>query len=177
MKDVKISASNILSFKYRGPHITLLVENVPLLLDVSIGYDPIDERLFYGLRNLIDTFILYFLQLETLKLHLALFRGDVMQFQHIELPKLMHLLFRVKAHGNYNLFDSTRIISVYRRKLCEVPKCPLEHLKEVEFIGFARRPIDHEIGYHFLKNALMLEKREVLLHQRCRNIDPKYFVV
>ncbi|TXG50361.1 hypothetical protein EZV62_022885 [Acer yangbiense] len=64
IKEIEISAPNLLSFKYSGPQIKLHVENVPLLLDVSIG-----GTRGVALRNLIDQIICFLPQLETLGLH------------------------------------------------------------------------------------------------------------
>ncbi|KAI9174340.1 hypothetical protein LWI28_015792 [Acer negundo] len=167
IKEVEISASNLLSFKYHGPQIKLHVQNAPLLLDVSIG-----GRHDVQLRNLIDPIIQYLPQLETLELLLDL-KKDRIRFLHFELPKLRHLIFRVIADAHHNLLDLTQIIKMCpflhkftlklicdgsKRKLHEFPKCPLEHLKVVEFIGFAGRPIDLELAFYFLENAPMLEK-------------------
>ncbi|KAK1591066.1 hypothetical protein Q3G72_001654 [Acer saccharum] len=63
INEVEISAPSLLSFKYHGPQIKLYIENVPLLLDVSIGgSNPLQ------LRNFIDPIILYLPQLETFEL-------------------------------------------------------------------------------------------------------------
>ncbi|KAK3225954.1 hypothetical protein Dsin_005816 [Dipteronia sinensis] len=167
IKEVEISAPSLLSFKYHGQQIKLHVQNLPLLLDVSIG-----GRYDVQLRNLIDPIILYLPQLETLELLLDL-KKDRIQFPHFELPKLRHLIFKVIASDHHNLLDSTQIIKACpflhkftlklicgggKRELREFPKCPLEHLKVVEFIGFVGRPIDLELAFYFLENAPMLEK-------------------
>ncbi|KAI9174374.1 hypothetical protein LWI28_016383 [Acer negundo] len=44
------------------------------------------------------------------------------------------------------------------RKLHQFPNCSLEHVKEVEFIGFVGYPIDLELAFYFLENAPMLKK-------------------
>ncbi|KAK0586262.1 hypothetical protein LWI29_003851 [Acer saccharum] len=135
IKEVEISAPSLLSFKYHGPQIKLHVENVHLLIDVSIGgtYDV-------QLRNLIDPIIRYLPRLETLELLL-------------DLTKLI-------CDGN-------------KRKLREFPKCPLEHLKEVEFIGFIGRPIDLELAFYFIENAPMLEK--IIVNPTCPYSVGTYF--
>ncbi|TXG50390.1 hypothetical protein EZV62_022914 [Acer yangbiense] len=167
IKEVEISAPSLLSFKYHGPQIKLHVENIPLLIDVSIGgtYDV-------QLRNLIDPIIRYLPRLETLELLLDLTK-DGIWFPTFELPKLRHLIFKVDANYHSSLLDLTRMIKACpflhkftlklicggcKRKLREFPKCPLEHLKEVEFIGFIGHPIDLELAFYFIENAPMLEK-------------------
>ncbi|KAK3225961.1 hypothetical protein Dsin_005823 [Dipteronia sinensis] len=167
IKEVEISAPSLLSFKYFGHQIKLRVENVPLLLDVSIG-----GSYYVQLKNLIDPIIPHISQLKTLELYLNLKR-DMIQFPPFELPKLRHLIFEVNADDHSSLLDLTRMIKACtflhkftlklicggnKRELREFPKCPLEHLKEVEFIGFVGRPIDLELAFYFIENASMLEK-------------------
>ncbi|KAK2663904.1 hypothetical protein Ddye_002478 [Dipteronia dyeriana] len=182
IKEVEISASSLLSFKYYGPQIKLHVQNVPLLLDVSIG-----GRYDVQLKNLIDPIIQYLSQLETLELLLDL-KKDRIQFPHFELPKLRHLIFKVIASDHHNLLNSTQIIKACpflhkftlklicgggKRELHEFPKCPLEHLKVVEFIGFVGRPIDLELAFYFLENASMLEK--MIVNPTCPFLMGSYF--
>ena len=45
-----------------------------------------------------------------------------------------------------------------RREIKVLPKCPHQHLKVVEFIGFVGLPIDLELGFCLLVNATVLEK-------------------
>ncbi|KAL5814009.1 hypothetical protein ACOSQ3_024794 [Xanthoceras sorbifolium] len=167
IKEVEISTPTLLSFKYFGPQIKLHVQNVPLLLDISIGGSH-----KVVLRNLIDPIICYLSQLETLELHLDL-KVDSIQFPLFELPKLRHLTFDVNANNGDSLLDLTRMIKACpflckftlklisedsKRKLRQFPNCRHEHLKVVEFIGFIGRPIDLELAFYLLENSPVLEK-------------------
>lgn len=63
MKDIEISAPNLLSFKYYGPKIELRIENVPQLVELYVRANYMVEDMF-----LVAPLICYFPQLDMLEL-------------------------------------------------------------------------------------------------------------
>ncbi|KAL9442537.1 hypothetical protein AB3S75_020953 [Citrus x aurantiifolia] len=170
MEEVEISAPSVRSFKYYGPEIKLRMENVPQLLDISIGGG-------YGVRmkHAISPIMSYFHQLETLELGFVL-NAENMQFPQCELPKLRHLTFNVLAFSSKSLLglscmmEASTFLQKFTLKLQTVyvgseivserkfRDCLHQHLKVVELIGFVGLPIELELAFYLLKSATTLEK-------------------
>ncbi|KAJ4709471.1 Fbd-associated f-box protein [Melia azedarach] len=133
LKEVKISAPNLLFFDYTGPKIKLHVENVPQLFDVTIGGS---DRVEPG--QVISPIVSYFPQLKNLDLR---FYADEVykQFKNCGLPKLRHLTLQVLPCTHKRLFWLASILN----------KCPiLEKLTlklHSQFFVVGGRVIQHKI--------------------------------
>lgn len=99
MEEVEISAPSVRSFKYYGPEIKLRMENVPQLLDISIGGG-------YGVRmkHAISPIMSYFHQLETLELGFVLNAVSILNLK----------CFRVVN----NFLSFCLILLLFLRKIC-----------------------------------------------------------
>ncbi|KAJ4712206.1 FBD-associated F-box protein [Melia azedarach] len=165
------SVPSLLSFKFFGLEIMLNIENVPQLLDISVG-----GHKSVRLSKLVEPIMPFLPQLESLTLHLHLDQEEV-PFPSCELPELRHLTFQVVGTDCKDLSELTTFMKacpylqkltiklVYvgdktRRRIRKYRnnKCCHEHLKEVEFVGFVGRPIDLELASHLLETATNLQK-------------------
>ncbi|KAJ4720601.1 F-box/FBD/LRR-repeat protein [Melia azedarach] len=153
IEELDISAPSLLSLKFYGSNIRRLkIENVPLLVDVSIG-----GTVYIQLKNLVEPIADYLTQLETLELSFNL-DHDNLRFPLPALPKLKHLIFDALAPDNKNLRQLTLVMKACpflqkftlklvhaapsrRRIIRKFPKWSYEHLKEVTFVGFEAVPI------------------------------------
>ncbi|KAH9652974.1 F-box domain-containing protein [Citrus sinensis] len=172
LNEIKISTPNLLSFKYFGPgqELKLHIENAPQLVDISFR-----GVMLTRVRNVVGPITSCFPQLKTLELDSC----DELyaQFSEHELPNLTHLHLRVATLNRESLlglasimkacpFLQTLIVQfdyngykVGRRR--KVPRHSHQHLKLVELHGFLGRPIDLELAFYILENAMTLEKMVV----------------
>ncbi|XP_065616557.1 uncharacterized protein LOC112022564 [Quercus suber] len=151
--------------------LTLKYVNVT---DVLIGgiYPVRISYLFCPLSN-------YLSQLQCLMLDICNFNDDNLEFPELQgLLNLRRLEVRVAACddgsllGLIPLIEATHVLHKFslklscfawskplkERELRKVMKCPNEHLKVVEIVGFVGRAIDIELTVYLLEIAVKLEK-------------------
>ncbi|XP_059458438.1 uncharacterized protein LOC132188042 [Corylus avellana] len=171
LKSIKICDTNLVSFKYAGPTTRLLVNNAPLLVDVSISHGMFSNSM---LRQLSSCFSQ--LQILTLskanvddKIKLRLFTG---------LKNLKKLVLEIRSEDDESLLRFTPLIEacsylqIFVLKLtwgCRTPlkrkkrvikavNCPHYYLKVVEIGGYYGGSSAFELAMYFIENATKLEK-------------------
>ncbi|KAF8395909.1 hypothetical protein HHK36_019864 [Tetracentron sinense] len=110
VKNIEISAANLVSFKYYGSKTNLSLKNVPQLVDVYFGVAPlsVSDAINYGLRHLAGGNLS---QLQTLMLGSALPFEANMGFKNlIVLTNLKHLLLLIYAKDHESLLGFTSLL-------------------------------------------------------------------
>ncbi|GLT63985.1 hypothetical protein SLA2020_365060 [Shorea laevis] len=169
LQNLEISATNLVSFVYCGPRITMPLKHVPNLVEASIG-GLYCEYLIHKFCE----FSSYFLQLRTLILELGLIYERMEFLEFPILINLKELELTALASGSASLLDFSSLISAapvlyrfalklnwskpVRRKVQKFPKCPHHGLKLVELVGFVGKIIDMEFAMYLIENAVALEK-------------------
>ncbi|CAI9774911.1 unnamed protein product [Fraxinus pennsylvanica] len=171
LESIEISNVNLVSFSYLGPGINLLIENVPMLSEISIGegYSGLENNVFGQLSC-----CLY--QLEVLTLDIYRPEENIKVFAFPKLPNLKQLILKVGAWDDDSLLEFSSLIqacpylqrfvlqliwmspSKRRRKIRQAAKFPLEYLKMVEIAGYYGRTSDAELVMYFIENAVSLQK-------------------
>ncbi|KDO51624.1 hypothetical protein CISIN_1g014227mg [Citrus sinensis] len=168
MKEIEISASSLVSFRYSGKDIKLHVGNVPQLVDVVIHGAPL-----FQVRYFIGLVVCCFPQLKTLDLECC--NEVFMEFGHWELPKLLHLKLTITEPNCESLlglsfvlkacpFLQKLVIKIWNNnrtigeKRHQIPVHLHQHLKVVELHEFRWLQIDPEIAFFIFRNAKVLEK-------------------
>ncbi|KAH9726593.1 F-box domain-containing protein [Citrus sinensis] len=168
MKEIDISASSLVSFRYSGKDIKLHVGNVPQLVDVVIHGAPL-----FQIRYFIGSVVCCFPQLKTLDLECC--NEVFMEFGHWELPKLLHLKLTITEPNCESLlglsfvlkacpFLQKLVIKIWNNnrtigeKRHQIPVHFHQHLKVVELHEFRWLQIDPEIAFFIFRNAKVLEK-------------------
>lgn len=170
-------SQSLVRLKISGPSLQLKylhIINCSQIKDVLIGgvYLVRISYLFCPLSN-------YLSQLQHLMLDICNFNDDNLEFPDLQgLLNLRHLEVRVAACndgsllGLIPLIEATRVLHKFslelscfawskplkERELRKVMKCPNEHLKVVEIMGFVGRAIDIELTVYLLEIAVNLEK-------------------
>ncbi|GFP89188.1 65-kda microtubule-associated protein 2 [Phtheirospermum japonicum] len=105
IETIKISNVNLLSFSYLGPGINLVINNVPMLDEISIGkgYSGLENNVFGQLSC-----CLY--QLEVLTLDIYRLEDNINIFAFPELPNLKQLILKVGAWNDDSLLEFTSLI-------------------------------------------------------------------
>lgn len=171
IETIEISNVNLVSFSYLGPGINLIISNVPMLDEISIGegYSGLENNVFGQLSC-----CLY--QLEVLTLDIYRPEENMKIFAFPALPNLKQLILKVGAWDDDSLLEFTSLIkacpklnrfvlqliwmspSKRRRKLRQAAKCAHEYLKLVEIVGYYGRTSDAELAMYFIENAVALQK-------------------
>ncbi|XP_011076712.1 F-box/FBD/LRR-repeat protein At5g53840 isoform X2 [Sesamum indicum] len=171
IETIEISNVNLVSFSYLGPGINLIINNVPMLDEISIGegYSGLENNVFGQLSC-----CLY--QLEVLTLDIYRPEENIKIFAFPQLPKLKQLILKVGAWDDDSLLEFTSLIkacpnlnrfvlqliwmspSKRRRKVRQAAKCAHEFLKLVEIVGDYGRTSDIELAMYFIENAIALQK-------------------
>ncbi|GMY23822.1 F-box/LRR-repeat protein At3g58900-like [Fagus crenata] len=167
---IEISAINIVSLKYCGCNTTLLLGDVPNLVDLNVSYKYYDL-----LVNTPSQISRYLSQLETLVLKLPVQK-------YVKFPKFPELrnlrqleliIYAVDVDSLLcctSLLKASPVLHKFAVKLLELKapakgkikvrraKYPHQCLKVVELIGFVGCTIDMELAPHVLNNVVSLEK-------------------
>ncbi|KAL3653484.1 hypothetical protein CASFOL_003165 [Castilleja foliolosa] len=171
IETIEISNVNLVSFSYLGPGINLIINNVPMLDEISIGegYSGLENNVFGQLSCCIY-------QLEVLTLDIYRPEDNIKIFAFPELPNLKQLILKVGAWNDESLLEFTSLIkacpnlnrfvlqliwmapSKRRRKIRKVDKCAHKFLKLVEIVGYYGRTSDAELVMYFIENAVSLQK-------------------
>lgn len=171
VKTIEICDTNLVSFSYLGGNINLCIDNVPMLDEISIGegYSGLENDVFKQLSS-----CLY--QLEILTLDIYRPEENIKMFAFPELPNLKQLILKIGAWDDDPLLQFTSLVracpnlsrfvlqliwmspSKRRRKIRRAAKCPHQHLKLVEIVGYYGRTSDDEIAMYFIENAVALQK-------------------
>ncbi|XP_059454763.1 F-box/LRR-repeat protein At3g26922-like isoform X2 [Corylus avellana] len=176
LKSIKICDTNLVSFKYVGPRIRLLVNNAPLLVDVSIT-----ERMYSNL--MLRQFSSCFSQLQILTLSKEHVQDKIKLRLFTGLMNLKKLVLEIGAEDDESLLLFTPLVEACpylqifvfkimwtsplnkKRRVIKAVKCPHYHLKVVEIGGYYCGSSDFELAMYFIDNATILEK--II-------IDPRY---
>lgn len=181
VKSIEISDSNLESFSYLGPGITIKLSNLPMLDEISIGegYSGFENNVFGQISCCISHLLI---------LTLDIYRPEenIKFLSFPELPKLKQLILKVGAWDDDSLLEFTSLAKACpnlqrfviqliwmspakrRRKIRQAAKHPHEHLEVVEVVGYYGRTSDVELAVYFIDNAIALQK--IL-------IDPRYQVL
>ncbi|KAG8380809.1 hypothetical protein BUALT_Bualt06G0055100 [Buddleja alternifolia] len=171
IETIEISNVNLVSFSYLGPAINLIISNVPMLDEISIGegYSGLENNVFGQLSC-----CLY--QLEILTLDIYRPEENIKIYVFPVLPNLKQLILKVGAWDDDSLLEFTSLIkacpklnrfvlqliwmspSKRRRKIRGSSKCAHEFLKLVEIFGYYGRTSEAELVMYFIENAVALEK-------------------
>ncbi|KAL3630591.1 hypothetical protein CASFOL_023575 [Castilleja foliolosa] len=171
IETIEISNVNLVSFSYLGPAINLVINNVPMLDEISIGegYSGLENNVFGQLSCCIY-------QLEVLTLDIYRPEDNIKLFAFPELPNLKQLILKVGAWNDDSLLEFTSLVkacpnlnrfvlqliwmapSKRRRKIRKADKCAYKFLKLVEIVGYYGRTSDAELVMYFIENAVSLQK-------------------
>lgn len=188
LKDLKISAPNLVSFTYHGPNVGLPLEDVPLISSASFGggycehlFDHFYQLSFYPSR--LEALVLDFNLASTYR---WLFPKDMPEYSSLKLLELqfcvreeqciIHLLSFLCAFPHLHKFVLKYNVAQYSSKfrhqckdLFGFQKYPQHDcLKVVEFCGWTGMDSEVEFAMHLLDVANSLEK--IVMDTR----DPRY---
>lgn len=179
LKNVVISSTNLVSFKYEGKKINLLLNYVPMLVEVSIreGYSQRLTYLFGQLSCCLS-------QLEILTLDLSYIEHSDDSVVFPEFPNAKHLVVETRAmRDNGDLLKLSPLMKACpylenfivkviwalperrrKRRVQEAAFTCHEYLKVMEFKGYYGRTSDVELLSYIFKTAINLEK--IIVHPR-----------
>ncbi|KAL3614425.1 hypothetical protein CASFOL_042499 [Castilleja foliolosa] len=105
IEKIEISNVNLVSFSYLGHRINLIINNVPMLDEISIGegYSGLENNVFGQLSCCIY-------QLEFLNLDIYQPEDNIRIFAFPELPNLKQLILKVGAWSGESLLEFTSLI-------------------------------------------------------------------
>ncbi|KAL9155500.1 hypothetical protein ABFS82_09G007400 [Erythranthe guttata] len=172
---VEIRDSNLVCFKYEGPRINFLLENVPHLVEMFIGgiitkHMEDVVSLISSHQTRLEILTIDFLKNQVYWEETEMFRSAV------KMRNLKKFVVKVDAYKDCSLLPLTNLIrsspclrrfvletnwwapEVVERKVEKVTKSKYVHLKEMEFVGYNGRISDLEMIMHFLENSVLLEK-------------------
>ncbi|PWA47361.1 FBD-like protein [Artemisia annua] len=181
VKSIEITDSNIESFSYLGPGITIKFSELPRLKEISIGegYSGFENNVFGQISCCIS-------HLQSLTLDIYRPEENLKFLSFPELPKLKQLILKVGAWDDDSLLEFTTLAKACpklqrfviqliwmspakrRRKIKRAAKHPHKHLEVVEIVGYYGRTSDVELAVYFIDNAKALHK--II-------IDPRYQVL
>ncbi|XP_059656668.1 putative F-box protein At3g29830 isoform X1 [Cornus florida] len=176
VESIEISATNLMSFKYIGPKISLPFKNAQPPVDLYIGGAYCDY-LIYKFLDISS----YLSQLESLTLQISNMMEHTFEEPDLEdtkfpvLNKLKRLELIVGATDDESLtvfvplieacpFLATFVFQLQwckpfrKRKHERFTSRPHEYLKVVEFIGFVGRTNDVELAMYLIRSAVNLQK-------------------
>ncbi|KAL7146847.1 hypothetical protein ABFS83_06G069100 [Erythranthe nasuta] len=168
---IEITNVNLVSFCYLGPTIKLIISDVPMLDEISIGegYSGLENNVFGQLSCCLN-------QLEVLTLDIYRPEENIKVFAFPKFPNLKQLILKVGAWDDDSLLEFTSLIKACpilnrfvlqliwmsptkrRRKIKQAAKCRHETLKLVELVGYFGRTSDVELAMYFIENAVALQK-------------------
>ncbi|XP_057459818.1 F-box/LRR-repeat protein At3g26922-like isoform X2 [Actinidia eriantha] len=174
LRNLEVSAINLISFKYFGPIIQNPFKNVPLLSEVSIGGDYVEElvrRKFHDLSGVLSQIKMLVLELE----YMVCYSSHYIPKSFPEFRNLKQLELDVAAVPDQNILFLAPLIDVspclYRLVVkvkleweCRCPGEPreninglLESLKVVEIVGWVGHTTDIQLATYLLEKAVLLE--------------------
>ncbi|KAA8534056.1 hypothetical protein F0562_031573 [Nyssa sinensis] len=171
IETIEICDTNLISFSYLGPGINLLLSNVPMLDEISIGegFSGFENNVFYQISCCLS-------HLEILTLDIYRPEENIKLVAFPEFPKLKQLILKVGAWDDDSLLEFTSLIkacpclqrfvlqliwmspSKRRKKMRKAAGCPHQYLKLVEMVGYYGRISDVELAMYFIENAIALQK-------------------
>ncbi|KAL7108690.1 hypothetical protein ACP275_06G128000 [Erythranthe tilingii] len=172
LRSLKVSAPNLTSFKFSMLWGEVLLENVPMLVDVSVS----GAYSIYSDKKLLHTLSCCIFQLEILTLLLGRPEEIIQLAEFPQMPKLKKLVIQCDSLHDRSIIALTSFISAcpyleeFVLKLCayvrkslvgqidKTKKFPHQHLKVVKFCGFYSRSSDVELVEYFIDNCVVLEK-------------------
>ncbi|CAL5322710.1 unnamed protein product [Camellia sinensis] len=172
LEKIEICDTNLVSFTYLGPVISLYLNNVPMLKMLYIGEGD------SGLKNDIFTQLscchsqLEFLALDMLHPERTMKLPSLPEFSNLK-----KLVLKIGARADDSLLQFTSLMikacpyldrfvleliwkspAKRRRKMGKAAQSPHQHLKLVEIIGYFGRSSDDELVMYFFENAVALQK-------------------
>ncbi|KAL3512618.1 hypothetical protein ACH5RR_025335 [Cinchona calisaya] len=172
MKFLEIRNTNILSLKYVGKKIDIVLENAPLLVDVYVGGDMTSH-----MPDVLSLLSSYLSQLDTFALEIRHFKENKMSCLSEKFDNLKHLVVEIDPFCDtgfslplMDLLSASPCLQklslqvywsrgpVSRRRIREVVRTPHLNLKQVEFLGYYGNAGDIEFVKNTLANAPQLEK-------------------
>ncbi|CAL5366346.1 unnamed protein product [Camellia sinensis] len=172
LEKIEICDTNLVSFTYLGPVISLYLNNVPMLKMLYIGKGD------SGLKNDIFTQLscchsqLEFLALDMLHPERTMKLPSLPEFSNLK-----KLVLKIGARADDSLLQFTSLMikacpwtdlcwsrliwkspAKRRRKVGKAAQSPHQHLKLVEIIGYFGRSSDDELVMYFFENAVALQK-------------------
>ncbi|PSS07705.1 Telomere length regulation protein [Actinidia chinensis var. chinensis] len=187
LRNLEVSATNLISFKYFGPIMENPFKNVPLLSEVSIGGDYVEElvrRKFHDLSGVLSQIKRLVLELE----YMVFYSSHYIPKTFPEFRNLKQLELDVAAVPDQNILFLAPLIDVspclYRLVVkvkfwspskgrrrqepleweCRCPGEPreninglLESLKVVEIVGWVGHTTDIQLAMYLLEKAVLLE--------------------
>ncbi|THG03337.1 F-box/FBD/LRR-repeat protein At5g53840-like [Camellia sinensis] len=172
LEKIEICDTNLVSFTYLGPVISLYLNNVPMLKMLYIGEGD------SGLKNdIFSQLLCCHSQLEFLALDM-LHPERTMKLPSLpEFSNLKKLVLKIGARADDSLLQFTSLMikacpyldrfvleliwkspAKRRRKVGKAAQSPHQHLKLVEIIGYFGRSSDDEIVMYCFENAVALQK-------------------
>ncbi|XP_015579332.1 uncharacterized protein LOC8258126 [Ricinus communis] len=107
LKSIEVCDTNLVSFSYYGDEISLLLQNVPLLVDVFI-YEHSIKLVF--MDCILPQLSGFFPQLQVLRLEILQLLVELDHYDFPELTNLKHLEISVSLHPNDSLLVLTPLI-------------------------------------------------------------------
>ncbi|EYU18208.1 hypothetical protein MIMGU_mgv1a024413mg, partial [Erythranthe guttata] len=175
LKSLRISAPNLTSLRVTRAE-GLVLDSVPMLVDVSINCGDCDE----SVKSLLSTLSCCISQLEILSLIMYkrryVYEEPVGLCKFTEMPKLKKLVINYSARGHENLVWLTALMRAspfleefvlnygwYKlarknREVTDPMRCPHHNLKVFKFSGYYGRSSDAELLGYILENCVVLEK-------------------
>nr|KAJ0191954.1 hypothetical protein LSAT_V11C800394210 [Lactuca sativa] len=158
VKSIEIKNVKIESFSYLGPGITMKLNNLPMLQEISIGegYSGFENNVFGQISCCISH-----LQILTLDIYSP--EENIKSLSFPELPKIKQLILKVGAWDDDSLLQFTSLVKACpnlrrfvmqliwmsparrRRKIRHADKHPHQQLEVVEIMGYYGRTSDLEL--------------------------------
>ncbi|XP_059657324.1 F-box/FBD/LRR-repeat protein At1g13570-like [Cornus florida] len=171
VESIEIFATNLMSFRYYGPKISLPFKNVQPPIDLFIGGEYCNYLIYKFLE--ISS---YLSQLESLALEMTtMIKNSLEDAKFPVLNKLKQLKMTVGALDGEDLLVFAPLIeacpflskfvfelewckALRKKKQGEFTSRPHQYLKVVEIIGFVGLTSDVQLAMYLIKSAINLEK-------------------
>ncbi|KAL7099083.1 hypothetical protein ACP275_09G059600 [Erythranthe tilingii] len=183
---IEIRDSNLVCLNYEGPRIHIVLEDVPHLVEMSLG-----GALTYYIEDVISLFSRQLPLLEILTIDVSedefSWQESEMFCSAVKMSNLKQLVVKFGLCEDQSLLPLTNIIraspclqrfvlegmwsgtiEVVEREVEKVSTSKYVHLKEIELLGYYGRTSNLEFIMHLLENCVSLEKIVVDPHDTFR---------
>ncbi|XP_058192767.1 putative FBD-associated F-box protein At5g56440 isoform X2 [Rhododendron vialii] len=187
IESIEVNNVNLVALRYDGPTKSFSLQNVPLLVELSIW-----GSISWFMNDFLPQHSCCLSQLEIITLDISFLEEEnSLTSLTPELTNVKKLVLVSSAVSDDGLLGCTSLLKAFpalqklvwqmrwinpdiaEREIMKAVKCPCPHLEEVELAGYYGRITDLELVRYFVENAVSLKKIVIHPHDRYSPEIPK----